>query len=364
MSEARHWPLFRFPHPVFVDLLPPIVVLNRSPAAFSLASVSAPASTASAASFFTSAAPLAASPDQRHASHSGREPVAHSCAAFVVFTSSQVPFDTCSFSACQSASLQRSTLTAAPVAASTASSAARLARHSTKKSAAVCPFVAPSPSPTRVQSAAQSSHAAKRSWSSMFPIYLPPLPCAARRSLPAARPLLPTRASVRPRHASSLQREGPRAALIRAATTARRMSLQPWRAPLASDAPSAAVERAPLRLVACLPRGSQRRSANRRSAGRRAAARSKAEATRRPRTRSLTKNARVAGTSMHGAPETPAVGTNVASHRNPRVKNNEEATKGKHTNSSPAPELVNTSARMETRRRQETAKKADADKRG
>ncbi|CCD18708.1 hypothetical protein, conserved in T. vivax [Trypanosoma vivax Y486] len=188
MSEARHWPACCPPHPVFVEVPPPIVVLNSSPPSFSLASVSAPASTASAASFFTSAASLAASADQRHASHSGREPLAHSCAAFVVFTSSHDPFDTCSFSACQSASLQRSTLPAAPVAASTASSAARLARHSTKKSAAVCPFVAPSPSPTRVQSAAQSSHAAKRSWSSMFPIYLPPLPCAAPLFVPRCTP--------------------------------------------------------------------------------------------------------------------------------------------------------------------------------
>ncbi|KAH8612903.1 hypothetical protein ERJ75_000847200 [Trypanosoma vivax] len=155
MSEARHWPAFRFPHPVFLEVLPPIVVLNSSPVAFSLASVSAPASTASAASFFTSAAPLAASADQRHASHSGREPLAHSCAAFVVFTSSHFPFDTCSFSACQSASLQRATLPAAPVAASTASSAARLARHSTKKSAAVCPFVAPAPPNARAERRAE-----------------------------------------------------------------------------------------------------------------------------------------------------------------------------------------------------------------
>ncbi|CCD20931.1 hypothetical protein, conserved in T. vivax [Trypanosoma vivax Y486] len=189
MSEARHWPAFRCPHPVFVEVPPPIVFLNSSPVSFSLASASAPASAASAASFFTSAAPLVASADQRHASHSGRKPLAHSCAAFVVFTSSHVPFDACSFSACQSASLQRSTLPAAPVAASTASSAARLARHSTRKSAAVCPFVAPSPSPTRVQSAAQSSHAATRSWRSMFPMHLPPLPCAAPLFAPRCTPL-------------------------------------------------------------------------------------------------------------------------------------------------------------------------------
>ncbi|CCD21488.1 hypothetical protein, conserved in T. vivax [Trypanosoma vivax Y486] len=179
MSEARHVPACPPPHPVFSEVLPPIVVLNSSPVAFAPSSVSAPASTASADSFFTSAAPFAASVDQRHASHSGRAPVAHSCAAFVVFTSITDPRDTCSFLACQSASLHRATLPAAPVAASTASSATRLARHSSKKSAAACPFVAPSPSPTRVQRAAQSSHAATRSWQGMLPIYLLPLPCAA-----------------------------------------------------------------------------------------------------------------------------------------------------------------------------------------
>ncbi|KAH8612918.1 hypothetical protein ERJ75_000841000 [Trypanosoma vivax] len=272
MSEDRHWPAFRFPHPVFRGAASHRRFEQLPCCLFSFLGVRACQHRFSRQFLYLCcAARRLRRPAPRVALGARVAPA--SCAAFVVFTSSHDPSDTCSFSACQSASLQRATLTAAPVAASTASSAARLARHSTRKSAAVCPFVAPAPPNARAERRAKQPRGDAKL--AQHVSYLPASFALCRPAVrPAARPLLPTRASMRPRHASFLQREGPRAALIRAATPRggcrcsrgeRRWPATRLLLPLSA---------APLRLVACLPRGSQRRSADRRSAGRRAAARS------------------------------------------------------------------------------------------
>ncbi|KAH8614458.1 hypothetical protein ERJ75_000685700 [Trypanosoma vivax] len=241
MSEARHWPAFRLPIPCFSSA-PPIVVLNSSPVAFPCLGVRACQHRFSRQFLYLCcAARRLRRPAPRVAlgAQAARAQLRGVCRVHLV----PRPVRHGSFSACQSASLQRATLPAAP-SLQALPRPLRAWRGTAPRSLLLSvPLSRPAP-PQRACRAPRKAATRRREAGAacfLFTCLLCPVP--PRRSFPAARPLLPTRASMRPRHASFLQREGPRAALIRAATTARRMSLQPWRAPLASDAPSAAVER-------------------------------------------------------------------------------------------------------------------------